>query len=125
PPESQLEGALDFALLSDGKILVLGGVKSWLQIALVRFLPDGPRDNGFGAKGELVLSQPVGGLTVMAVQPDDKVVLASPAYPPWDRGGRLQLSRLNASGSPDSSFGSGGIMLDPPVPSTFANIVPR
>ncbi len=69
-------------------------------IRVVRYTTAGVLDTGFGTAGESTLL--VGGLfvTAAAVQADQKILL-----------GRVQgsLIRLNANGSPDTSFGPNGV----------------
>ena len=80
------------ALQSDGKILV-GGEFDPPDQGLLRFNPDGSRDTSFGYP-----SEPEGNLPVMAiaVQPDDKIVIA----------GDFDLARLNPDGTRDPTFNS-------------------
>jgi len=63
-------------------------------------------DPAFGSGG-LVLSDVAGGASALALQPDGKVVLAGSVS---DASGFQQLvvTRFNADGTPDSTFGSGG-----------------
>jgi uncharacterized delta-60 repeat protein len=63
-------------------------------------------DPTFGSGG-LVLSDMASGASALALQPDGKVVLAGSVS---DASGFQQLvvTRFNADGSPDSTFGSGG-----------------
>ena len=65
-----------------------------------RFMPDGSIDSSFGTNGFVVHN--TGYATVMAVQPDGKIVTDG------DLG---KLVRLNANGSLDTLFGSGGIAV--------------
>ena len=112
-------GAVAARLLPDGDILVLG----WTQgsapttagiatgptppphTVLVRFLPDGQLDRGFGDQG--VAQVPNGEQAYLAdvlVRDDGKIVLAGPP----SSGSGVVIDRFNADGSPDSTFGQNG-----------------
>jgi len=82
----------------DGKIVVSGSSDS--ASVIVRYTSDGRRDLTFGSNG---IVRPGVALQAMdvAVQSDGKIVANL-----WDR---FTAIRLNADGSFDSSFGSGGI----------------
>src|SRR5688572_15500529 len=61
-----------------------------LALALVPdFSPNGPRD--------------------ILVQPDGKIVVVGGSLTPWN--GVISLARFNADGSPDTGFGSGGLVI--------------
>jgi uncharacterized delta-60 repeat protein len=92
---------------NDGKILVVGTNTSTNTWALARFNADGSPDNSFGSGGELA-TQISGNTATMAVVIDanDRVVVGGPnqAHTIDD------LARFNADGSPDVSFGPGGLV---------------
>ena len=99
------------ALQSNGDIVVGGesvifiGTAAYKLLA-ARFLPSGGLDTSFNGVG--YATTPVGsGDTYtqgIAVQPDGKILVSA------DPMGEVALVRFNASGSLDSSFGSGGIV---------------
>jgi len=105
------------ALQADGKIVVAGNAfanpfAGTSDIAVLRYNTDGSLDTtGFGGGNGFVTTNVSGfdnGFAV-AVQPlDGKIVVAGNA----DAGiaDRLALLRYNADGSPDSGFGTGGIV---------------
>src|SRR6266571_1180196 len=103
------------ALQADGKIVVAGNAfanSSTSDIAVLRYNADGTLDTtGFGSPNGYVTTS-VGAFDngfAVAVQPlDGKIVVAGNA----DAGiaDRLALLRYNADGSPDSGFGTGGIV---------------
>lgn len=98
------------AALPDGKILVEGGA----GLFLTRLNADGTVDSTFGNQG---ISQPaafaqVGGPTLI-VQPDGKILAGGFMY--TGNGGQIALARFNADGSPDTSFGSGGVVALNPL----------
>jgi uncharacterized delta-60 repeat protein len=103
----------------DQKILVAGvaGLNDPFPTAtLVRYLPDGSRDQTFGdhgvALGEFALR---GDLPVrIALQPDGKILLAFSANT-GSNSNDVALTRYTAAGAPDASFGSnprGTVLVD-------------
>jgi uncharacterized delta-60 repeat protein len=97
---------LSTALQSDGKILVAG--VCGLQLALVRYNPDGSLDASFNGTGEFLSSlSPVQEHCAVAVQPDGKIVVAS------SNNQDFAVLRLNADGTLDTSFdGDGSVTTD-------------
>ena len=112
--------AIDFVssivIQPDGKILAAGTSVSSAygqsDLALARYLPDGSLDASFGAGGRLQLD--VDGtedrLTAMALQPDGRIVACASAFYPSHLGVAAIL-RLDAGGSLDPTFGTGGRVL--------------
>ena len=107
-------------LQADGRILVAGStltghwwpvpVRAW-DFAVVRYLPTGRLDATFGSGGKAVhavgeLLEPAAFAEDMAVQPDGKIVVVGAAAA--RNGVGIGLLRLNADGSRDRDFGSGG-----------------
>lgn len=95
------------ALQSDGKIVVAGGADS--GFALARYNPDGSLDMSFGTGGKVETPIPVSGgaeAHAIALQADGKIVVGGPSGDNRD----FVLARYNANGSPDTSFGTGGIV---------------
>jgi uncharacterized delta-60 repeat protein len=76
---------------------------------LVRLDPDGSLDGTFGDEGIVCNTEnPIFKARIgkaVALQPDGKIVITGNA------GDRLVLARFNADGSPDPTFGNGGIVL--------------
>jgi uncharacterized delta-60 repeat protein len=74
----------------------------------------GALDQGFGFHGVVLgatFPNPSGG--ALALQADGKVLLAGTSNPPSEgppSGGNFVLERYNADGSPDTGFGTGGIV---------------
>jgi uncharacterized delta-60 repeat protein len=105
------------ALQTDGKILVGGSAlnnQNFVEPAVARYNTDGTLDSSFGNHGIEVLKgnngAPVFGI---AVQPDGKILGASPAE--LD----LQVFRLNTDGSLDTTFGTNGIASFRPLTFSF------
>ena len=86
------------AVQHDGKIVVAG-------TSLVRFLPNGLHDATFGTNGVVAVGFPSGWFTSVLIQPDGKI-LAAGFYNFQSFGVR----RFLADGTPDTSFGSGGLV---------------
>ena len=102
------------AVQSDGKIVAagwnqLGGSGSDVVAALMRFNADGSIDTAFGLLGKVstTLVDDYGGPASVAVQSDGKIVLAKDLD---TRFGDFALSRYNADGTADTSFGAGGVV---------------
>ncbi|MBK8036149.1 MAG: hypothetical protein IPK22_03310 [Verrucomicrobiaceae bacterium] len=87
------------AVQADGKVLVAGFLPAAGGVAVVRFLASGAVDTAFGTAGTALVSLAV---IRMAVQSDGKIILAG------KNGSSQQVSRLNANGVLDSTFGTGG-----------------
>lgn len=101
---------LSVAVQPDGKIVIVGTSfnGSNLDLALVRYLPNGTLDSSFGAAGKVTTSIGSGdeyGVSV-AVQADGKIVAAGQV----NTGSRYDFAvvRYRTDGSLDPSFGSGG-----------------
>ena len=103
------EIATAFAMQPDGKFVTAGyytdlgtGVNT---IKVWRVNPDGSLDDSYGQGGVATITSATGFGTVSsvaAVQADGKFVLALPS----------QLLRLDTTGQPDSTFGTGGFGAD-------------
>lgn len=113
-PFSFTPGHLQMAEAPGGKLVVAGATK------VVRFLANGKPDKSFGNNGAAAVPQPPGGVFVLSdvgVDSLGRVVLAGVArvVPPNSTPDPVQSSaaviRLDADGSPDASFGSGGMLL--------------
>ncbi|MBX7107989.1 MAG: T9SS type A sorting domain-containing protein [Chitinophagales bacterium] len=113
------KGTTDIAesvgLLSDGRI-VLGGMSNYFgntQVAALCLQPNGAIDQSFGSGGWKFMNF-YGGTAyceALAIEPDNDIVLAGPAYIPTSTGTLygVGLSKLNDQGIPDNAFGSGGM----------------
>jgi uncharacterized delta-60 repeat protein len=99
------------AVQPDGSIVVAGGfgLNGPPAFAVARWLPDGTPDPAFSGDGRFTLQ--VGGAPstadAVALQPDDKIVVAGVA------GTDLALLRLLPDGTPDPAFGTGGQVTTP------------
>ena len=105
-PTNGEDSATDVALQSDGKIVVAG--KSGANFGVMRFQASGPLDGSFSGDGMVTTAQfPTSNTSkasAVAVQPDGRIVAAGGA--PVD----LALARFNADGTPDTTFGTQGLV---------------
>lgn len=95
----------------DGKIIV--GAFSYVgnlnSIALARYNSNGSLDTTFNGDGKVTtaLDGTIISATLVAVQPDNKIVVSGANYA---GGGAFVLERYNTDGSLDATFGTGGIV---------------
>ena len=120
------------ALQGDGKILVVGGAASTSTPSdefVIRYASDGAMDLGFGTAGVVTLD--FGGRNDSAravlVQPDGKIVVAGTSFngPLFLDGGVATLTRLDGTGTPDPTFGSGGSVVFAPQPISLFDALVR
>jgi len=101
------------ALQSDGRIVVAGGTgpEGTSDFAAARLEADGALDASFGSGGRAVLdvSPGVDVVQAVAVLADGRIVLGGRTDAP--AGYALAMARLLSTGSPDTSFGTGGKVL--------------
>lgn len=116
------------ALQPDGKIVLAGTATDsggHYDLLVVRLNADGSFDSSFGPGGKVVNQLGAGPNPTsveggLALQPDGKIVVAGEAT---DSAGHYELlvARLNADGSFDTSFGTGGKVLTSVAPTTSAD----
>ena len=107
-------------LQQDGKIVVgghsnfdyvcddyYGGFYYSTGLAIVRYNSNGSIDNTFGQNGIITGNSEMAGINAMAIQGDGKVVVTGQR-----RSGGWFAARYNGDGTPDNSFGQGGIVND-------------
>jgi uncharacterized delta-60 repeat protein len=106
------------ALQSDGKIVLAGTAPSgpeYSQLLIVRYTTDGILDSSFGNNGVVLMnfsSVNTGcSAEAMVIQPDDKILVAGPIENNYYGIGDFALTRLNADGSIDFSFGNNGAVI--------------
>ena len=105
---------------ADGKILV--ATKDDENFAIFRFDTDGTLDLGFGDGGKVAVSlggddQPVD----LAIQADGKIVVLGGSS--LGATNRLGLVRLDANGSLDPSFGTGGVVTEQVTGANFPQAI--
>jgi uncharacterized delta-60 repeat protein len=116
-PPSSFDQALAVAVLPDGRIVAAGFTENlaFRLVAVARYLTSGALDTSFDGDGQTTISfgqtLPDGSASEVLLQPDGKIVLvgafANSSVPNY------ALARLNADGSLDSSFGTGGKVTTP------------
>jgi uncharacterized delta-60 repeat protein len=114
------EDAADVAVQPDGKILVAadGHGEDQVYWAVLRFLPDGRLDPGFGVGGVAVLTQTDPGETRgIALQPDGRILVTGAGYCLEKC---FAAARLTPDGQLDPSFGDGGIVRHDPIRRTHS-----
>lgn len=108
------DSGLALTVQEDGKILVAGTTNngSDKDIAVVRLTADGLLDMDFNQDGQMSISLPDTDDSAYAVllQKDGKIVLAGTSE--GSNATHFFVARLNSDGSPDSGFGSNGIVSD-------------
>ena len=109
----------DVTIQSDGKLVVAGrgdnSSGSGRDFYVLRYNSDGVLDVTFGSGGiaRIAFTKSTSDseyATALAIQPDGKVIVVGYAPIKGNTSG-LAVARLNANGSPDTSFGSGGKVL--------------
>lgn len=113
----------------DGRIVVVGAFFSQCDdtgcnidgIGAARFNADGSVDTAFGNGGKLVIPPSTAnnfwGVDDLAVLPDGKLLLIGSRRDPAYNRPNVFLSRINANGTLDASFGTNGILLPQTDPS--------
>lgn len=104
------------ALQPDGKIIVTGpsNTGSNLDFGVARFNANGAPDNSFGTGGKVTTAIGTGDdyCWSCACQADGKIIVAG-SYVNRQSNRDFVVVRYNPNGSPDNSFGSGGIVTTP------------
>jgi uncharacterized delta-60 repeat protein len=109
--------AEDLAVQSDGKIVQVGcsEVEHGSFLAVVRYLPTGQLDPGFGNNGKVLT--PVPSLSCahsVALQADGKIIIGGDYFHPvMDGGTEALFVRYLPNGQPDPSFGDHGLRKFP------------
>lgn len=106
-------GGRTVRLQPDGNILVAGAtcINGICDTYVARYTTGGVRDSSFGANGVTVISFVSGSESAngMALQPDGKIVLAG-----YGQNGSVSeslVSRFNADGTLDPTFGANGLFI--------------
>lgn len=110
------EGALDMIIQNDGKIVTVSTLNTGGgDIAIMRHEVNGDADNSFGVNG-LVHVDFSGGSdagNAIALQSDGKIIVVGSAQNSTNSNSDIALVRLNANGTLDNTFGTGGkVTLD-------------
>jgi uncharacterized delta-60 repeat protein len=114
-PWADVAYVADVAIQEDGKIVVAGTADGFEQFALARYNPDGSPDTTFSGDGSINVrpasSDEFDVARGVAVQPNGKIVVAIGGYY------GAVLRRFEVDGTPDRTFGEGGTVENPDVPS--------
>jgi uncharacterized delta-60 repeat protein len=100
----------DFALQPDGKVVAVGRTfsKTGSQLTVFRLVSGGSLDPNFAHQG--VMQYPPDSIAQsLILDPSGAIVVGG------SNAGRLMVLRLLANGSPDGSFGSGGVYIGRPI----------
>ena len=116
------ESASGLLLLPDGKIITSGSIdlpsSNDTSFALVRFNSDGSADTTFGNGGTVMTNIGINDdqAYALALQSDGKIVAAGRRgiqfNPTEQRKGNVALARYNPDGSLDTTFGTGGKVIN-------------
>lgn len=107
------DGITSLAIQPDGKIVAAGYATSQagdFDFAAIRVTPSGVLDTGFGTGGKTTInfSGAMDQANGIALQTDGKIVLAGTAWANGSSDSDFGVVRLNADGTLDGGFGSGG-----------------
>ena len=109
-------GTFDGAIDQSGNILVLGQSPNGNFVR--RYTPSGGPDAVFNSNS---VSSFISGISSksLRLQPDGKLLITGSYFPPKGGGSvKAFVMRLNTDGTPDSSFGSGGLSLVSVMPTS-------
>jgi len=110
---SEAQG-LDIALQADGRIVV-GGIATGVNydFGIARLMPDGSLDPSFDGDGYLITNAGPwsDSMCSLLVQTDGRILIAGISFSP--NAGPWAIMRFEADGSPDPTFGIGGIVTEP------------
>jgi uncharacterized delta-60 repeat protein len=107
------DAATSVAVDKDGKIIATGysNTSSVYSMAIVRYLPSGELDHTFSQDGKQTITLGWNtGAAAIDVQDDGKLVIGGATLLNTTRS-RFLLTRFNADGELDNSFGSGGMQI--------------
>lgn len=119
PPGMIVSGLAVQAIGGEERIVAAGHIPGTRRVpgpwVLVRYRPDGTLDTTFGSGGivKYTPSKGVAGIQGIAVQPDQKVVVAGVAAPlskPNMMNTLPTIARYNTDGSIDTTFGTSGLV---------------
>jgi len=124
------DSAFAVAVQPDGRIVVAGasdqGGATHLDFAVLRYKADGSLDTSFGNGGKVTadFAGDADRAWAIALQPDGKIVVGGEANTGSSATGvDFALLRLDADGSLDAGFGSGGKLLVPVAAGSGGDVV--
>jgi uncharacterized delta-60 repeat protein len=101
------DGIRALTVQQDGRIIAAGF--SGQRLALTRHEPGGALDASFGVMGKYISDLPETSAAALGLQPDGKILVAGRALSATTNND-FALFRFLPNGTPDSTFGSGGII---------------
>src|SRR5207244_6790725 len=101
------DGIGAMSVMSDGRIVAAYEADPGIGGAL-RLTANGQPDPTFSGDGIAVVTGGNGSLTAVLVQDDGKVLLTGPKVPFFHQRTDWFFARLNADGTPDTTFGADG-----------------
>jgi uncharacterized delta-60 repeat protein len=108
--------AWSMALDASGDILIGGNdtnpATGVTTQAVLRYTPNGLPDSTFGSNGEVFLNSTTRGVSGIGFQSTGQIVVCGDMGSSTSSYYRTGIARLNANGSIDTSFGSGGYLYD-------------
>ena len=114
PYSSSNEFGQQVAVQTDNKIVLAGHVETnnIRDFAVVRYNTDGSMDNSFGNGGLVIFD---GGTdadmaAAMIIQDDGKILIGGSVSHPSTTWDDYAMARFNADGTPDNTFGTGGLV---------------
>jgi len=123
PVDLHLSGDVGLAIQPDGKILVATGWGG--QMTVARYLASGEPDTTFATAGVL-RSDLLYGVRDLVVDPDGRILLAGYNLIKEAQATQfltaMSVARLTASGAPDTTFGTGGVVTHMPSEIPFGEI---
>jgi uncharacterized delta-60 repeat protein len=112
PGQSPVLTSVVNLVVDQNQILLLTSTEAPDEIHLYQFHLDGTSDTSFGSNGEISVSGNAVSYDfdgpAMAIQPDAKILFAYLSTPQTILSGNEIVTRYNADGSPDPTFGTGG-----------------
>ena len=112
-PSANTREITGVTLQPDGKILIVGNFEDTSNAGLFvsRYNPNGSTDSTFGNSGQTVISVFNGGGLGqdISVLPDGKIVIAGATANISTQLLKFAVFKLNANGSPDTTFGANGL----------------
>ena len=109
------DSASSVALQADGRIVVAGTTQpnGGPLGAISRYNADGSLDTTFSGDGK-VSDARFNSIQDVAVQADGRIVVVGRAYPVNGNLGNFAIGRFDADGSPDTTFGTNGLVITNP-----------
>jgi uncharacterized delta-60 repeat protein len=111
PLEASLDRAAALTVAADGKIVVGGSKRGERQAMIVaRYHADGSLDHSFGSGGKVQVEVAEPQVYSVAASPSGDLLLAGSAAPAARGTAPFAVVRLHADGTPDSAFGTSGLV---------------